>query len=316
MPATASTAATPLDVCITVDMEPDCPPFLWTWRGMGEGAPKLLDLFARHGVSTTCFTTGDSAAKFPDVAARIVADGHELASHGQTHTPFPKLDRDKARWEIETSANILRQFGDVTSFRAPNLLFPHEYLGLLEDNGFTLDSSDGKHKPNWWFGPPSPQTTLTRIPASCTSSALRIPRVVRDRFLNSLVSPVVLFVHPWEFVDLTREKLRYDCRFRTGDFALSALESVIELFKARGARFLTVASAPLHSSGDCPDARKHACPDRLPTLRRRANLLFFKRAVGALRRRQGALQHHQRMRGPPRGRGPRSDHRRARRRYG
>jgi hypothetical protein len=45
-------------------------------------------------------------------------------------------------------------------------------------------------------------------------------------------------VHPWEFVDLRRERLRLDCRFRTGADALSDLRAVIRLFKAQGARFL------------------------------------------------------------------------------
>lgn len=236
--------AAPLDVCITVDMEPDCPPFLWTWRGMEEGAPKLLDLFARHAIPATCFTTGDSAVHSPDIVRRIIAEGHELASHGMTHTPFPRLDRDKAKWEIETAAQVLREFGEVTSFRAPNLLFPNVYLPILENAGFTLDSSQGKHKQMWWFGqidpPPSPPTSLTRIPASTTSSVMRLPAVIRDRFLRSLKGPVVLFVHPWEFVDLTREKLRYDCRFRTGVPALGDLDAVIRLFKNAGAGFRTM----------------------------------------------------------------------------
>lgn len=228
----------PLDVCITVDMEPDCPPFLWTWRGMIEGAPLLLDVFARHEIATTCFTTGETARQHPAMVERMVAEGHELASHGMTHTPFPGLDRDTARWEIETSAEILRKFAPVTSFRAPNLLFPHACLDLLETAGFSLDSSHGKHKLAWWFGPKSPPTSLTRIPASCTSSVLRLPAAIRDRFLLSLKGPVVLFMHPWEFVDLTRLKLRYDCRFRTGDPALADVDAVILLFKAHGARFV------------------------------------------------------------------------------
>jgi len=50
----------------------------------------------------------------------------------------------------------------------------------------------------------------------------------------------VLFVHPWEFVDLRRERLRFDCRFRTGDIALDCLRDVIASFRARGAEFLTM----------------------------------------------------------------------------
>jgi hypothetical protein len=67
-----------------------------------------------------------------------------------------------------------------------------------------------------------------------------LPAVVRDPWLAALRDPVVLFVHPWEFVDLTRERLRYDCRFRTGDVALRCLREVITSFAGRGASFVTM----------------------------------------------------------------------------
>ena len=33
-------------VSFTVDLEPDCPPYLWTWRGVEEGMPRLLAMLA------------------------------------------------------------------------------------------------------------------------------------------------------------------------------------------------------------------------------------------------------------------------------
>ena len=235
MPTTAPSAEAPIDVCVTVDMEPDCPPYLWTWRGMEEGAPRVLDLFAREGIKTTCFITGESARHSPDVVRRIVGEGHELASHGMTHRPFPGLDRNEARTEIRDSARLLREFGDVVSFRAPNLMFPAEYLGLLEDEGFRLDSSQAKYKAKK-FSPDGP-TKLTRVPASVTSSVLRLPPFIRNRWLRRLPGPVVLFCHPWEYVDWRKTNLRLDCRFRTGDPALEDMAAVIALFKSLGARF-------------------------------------------------------------------------------
>jgi peptidoglycan/xylan/chitin deacetylase (PgdA/CDA1 family) len=241
----------PLLASFTVDVEPDCPPFLWTWRGMEEGMPRLLALLREENVRGTFFTTGDSARRYPDVMRAVLDDGHELACHGMWHRPFPTLSRDEARAEIEESAAILRGFAPVTSFRAPNLLFPDAYLDLLEANRFTLDSSHGKHKLGYWrarvFGERS--TTLTRIPASTTSSVLRYPRAVRDPLLRGLRSPAVLFVHPWEFVDLTRERLRYDCRFRTGDAALACVRQVLRDFTARGARWMTMRELDPHVHG-------------------------------------------------------------------
>ena len=224
-------------VSITVDFEPDCPPYLSsTFRGIEEGAPALLRLFAETGVRATYFTTGQVAERFPDSVRALVDAGHELGCHGVTHTAFDTLDEPAARWEIEHSVAGLRNLAPVTSFRAPYLRFPDRYLPLLEQAGFLLDSSLAKYKRSYYAA--RRPTTLTRIPASMTSSVYRLPRVIRNPWLLSLSDPVVLFVHPWEFVDLTRERLRYDCRFRTGDFALRALREVIELFQRRGATFL------------------------------------------------------------------------------
>lgn len=228
-----------LRVALTVDFEPDCPPYLSShFRGIKEGAPRLLELFADTGLRATYFTTGEVAERYPASVRQLVDAGHELGCHGVTHTAFDAMDEATARWEIRESARRLREIAQVTSFRAPYLRFPERYLRLLEDEAFELDSSLAKYKRS--FHAPRAPTTLTRIPASMTSSVLRLPALVRDPWLAALADPVVLFVHPWEFVDLTREKLRYDCRFRTGDVALRCLREVIDSFVARGARFVTM----------------------------------------------------------------------------
>lgn len=234
----------PMNVAFTVDVEPDCPPFLDGWRGVEEGMPRLLQLLREEGVRGTFFTTGDAATRYPDMVRALVDDGHELGCHGMTHRAFPDLTREEAREEIEQSAAILRSFAPVTSFRSPYLRFPQQYVDLVEEAGFTLDSSQAKYKLAYWRaragGTTMPETRLTRIPASVTSSVLRLPRAVRTPYLLALTSPVVLFVHPWEFVDLTRERIRYDCRFRTGEPALACLRDVLRHFAARDARWITL----------------------------------------------------------------------------
>jgi peptidoglycan-N-acetylglucosamine deacetylase len=166
----------------------------------------------------------------------LLEHGHELGCHGVTHTAFDCMDEPTARWEIEHSSRVLREFSPVTSFRAPYLRFPDAYVPLLEDAGFDLDSSLAKYK--WSYRSPRRPTTLTRIPASMTSSVLRLPALVRDPWLAMLHDPVVLFVHPWEFVDLRHEKLRLDCRFRTGDAALACVKTVLNSYASSGARFV------------------------------------------------------------------------------
>jgi peptidoglycan/xylan/chitin deacetylase (PgdA/CDA1 family) len=53
----ASVTRDELVVAFTVDLEPDCPPFLQGYRGMEQGAPALLDLLDAECVPATFFTT-------------------------------------------------------------------------------------------------------------------------------------------------------------------------------------------------------------------------------------------------------------------
>ena len=91
------------EVCITVDMEPDCPPYLSTWRGITEGAPMLFDLFAAEAIPVTYFVTGETAERHPGSIKALVAAGHELACHGMTHRPFEQLSNEEAAWEISAA---------------------------------------------------------------------------------------------------------------------------------------------------------------------------------------------------------------------
>ncbi|MSR36314.1 MAG: polysaccharide deacetylase [Gemmatimonadetes bacterium] len=236
------------DVLFTVDVEPDCPPYLDGWRGVIEGMPRLLEVLAAEDVPATCFTTGETAERFPAHLDRAVAAGHELACHGHTHKRFGLMDEAEARDELARSSSVLRELAQVTAFRAPNLDFPDAYLPLLVEAGYRVDSSEGAHRMDHRAraqrrrleGRSATVPGLERIPASTTSSVLRLPARLRDPWLAKLRRPVVLFIHPWELVDLRGEKLRWDCRAGTGPRAIEAVREVIRLFKGRGARFGTM----------------------------------------------------------------------------
>ena len=46
---------------------------------------RILQLFDDKGAKATFFTLGWVAERYPDMVRRIVANGHELASHGYGH---------------------------------------------------------------------------------------------------------------------------------------------------------------------------------------------------------------------------------------
>ena len=225
-------------VSITFDVEHDCPPYLTTTRGMEEGLPKLLDLMAEKRIKATFFFTAEMARRFPDLVKRVIDEGHELGSHNYNHERLDKMTREEGAKAIEKSLRVLREFGDVVSFRAPNLQFPNYYYDILAKNGILVDSSKATYKGYRdgvkFFG------EVLEVPASTTSSVIRLPWRLQRIVHSRLKEPRVYFAHPWEFVPMQGEKIRWDCRFNTGDKALELLGRLIDYYRGIKAEFLTM----------------------------------------------------------------------------
>jgi peptidoglycan-N-acetylglucosamine deacetylase len=173
-----------MQICLTVDAEPDCPPYLNTFRGIEEGLPALLALLDGENIRATFFVTGQVARQYPARVEQIVSREHELGSRGDTHTDFTALSPEQADAEIERSATTLRQFAPVTAFRAPYLKFPAAYLRLLEAHGFLVDSSQARYKLSRPQRPDLIRTRLIRRPVSATSSVLRLPDFIPGNSLT------------------------------------------------------------------------------------------------------------------------------------
>ncbi len=226
-------------ISITVDVEQDCPPLLESMRGVEEGLPRLLELFKEERIRATFFVTGRVAELYPGIIEEIVEQEHELGCHGYAHERYDRLGLRQAEKAIGRATEILSCFDDgLVSFRAPNLKFPARFLRLLEAEGYLADSSIAKYKPPFSRGTVT-AGKIIRVPVSVTSSLLRLPL----RFVLPLLSRIrdpVLFVHPWEFVDLQNEKVRLDCKYNTGSGALRNLRQLIRYFKSRGYMFATI----------------------------------------------------------------------------
>lgn len=50
-----------------------------------EHTPRILDLLAARGIRASFYVLSEQVVRFPGVARRIVADGHELQLHGDNH---------------------------------------------------------------------------------------------------------------------------------------------------------------------------------------------------------------------------------------
>jgi peptidoglycan/xylan/chitin deacetylase (PgdA/CDA1 family) len=233
-------------VFLTFDVEPDAPPYQSSeTRGIREGLPRILELLEEKGVRATFFVTASLLSKYSWLPDAILSGGHELASHGLDHSRLDKVPISDAITNISKSINILRKYSDISSFRAPNLQLPESIVRELPRLGIKVDSSIAVYKPGHpkyphWRG------ELFRLPATATSSTIRLPRLLATRLtLHPEKEFHVLFYHPWEFTRIPRKPLyRPDVWARTGEYAVRMLSYIIDLARARGYRFALVGEAP------------------------------------------------------------------------
>jgi peptidoglycan-N-acetylglucosamine deacetylase len=118
--------------------------------------PRLLDRCARAGVRATFFCVGRDAVTHAAALGRIVAVGHEVASHSLTHPlALTRLPAVALRSEIAESKRLLERAIDceVAGFRAPNFDVDDRVLGEVAAAGYRYDAS----------GYPTPLLAVERV---------------------------------------------------------------------------------------------------------------------------------------------------------
>lgn len=112
----------------------------------GRNTRELLELFQRYNAKATFFVLGWNAQKDPDLVKEIARDGHEIASHGWSHTLVYQLTPSQFREEVVRTKFLLEDISGtpVVGFRAPSYSITTRSLWALEvlaEAGHLYDSS-------------------------------------------------------------------------------------------------------------------------------------------------------------------------------
>ena len=107
---------------------------------------RILELFGDHDISATFFILGWIAEKHPGLVRAIVANGHEVASHGWEHTPADEQSREAFREDIMRAKKLLEDISStaVIGYRAASFSINASNLWALEELencGFRYSSS-------------------------------------------------------------------------------------------------------------------------------------------------------------------------------
>ncbi|WP_448565107.1 XrtA system polysaccharide deacetylase [Thalassotalea ganghwensis] len=107
---------------------------------------RLLELFDKYNAKSTFFTLGWVAEQCPNLIREIVAQGHELASHGYSHQRALGMTKGQFREDVERSKKALEDISgqQIKGYRAPSFSVKDEndwIYQVLVELGFEYSSS-------------------------------------------------------------------------------------------------------------------------------------------------------------------------------
>lgn len=123
----------------------------------------ILEMFDAAGVRATFFTLGWVAARHPAMIRRIVAGGHELASHGWDHRRADAMEPHEFRADVGRARRTLEDLGGVAvgGYRAPTFSIGARNqwaFAILESEGYRYSSSVNPVRHDLYGMPDAPRT--------------------------------------------------------------------------------------------------------------------------------------------------------------
>ena len=190
---------------------------------------ELLDVLGAAGVKATCFVLGWVARRYPALVRRMAAEGHEVASHSDTHQRLYSLSRAALAEDLTRARETLEQLTGqrVWGIRAPMFSISDAVLDHLVEAGYWYDSSFYDFKAHDRYGqletPIDPEQPVVEVRPGLLElpmSRVRIgpmtvpwsgggyfrlipPRVYRWGVKRRLArrSWFMFYFHPWELDD-------------------------------------------------------------------------------------------------------------------
>lgn len=194
---------------------------------------RLLVILEEQQTQATFFTLGWVAERYPRLAPRIIAAGHELASHGYGHERVSDLTETAFYADILRAKQILEdQSGaEVIGYRAPSFSIGEKNLwafDCLEKAGYRYSSSIYPIRHDHYGMPDAPRFSyrvrsgLTEFPITTArffdknwpasgGGYFRLLPYCVSRWLMQQVNhldrqPVIFYLHPWE-IDVNQPRV-------------------------------------------------------------------------------------------------------------
>ena len=201
-----------------------------------EATNKILKLLKETDNKATFFMLGYVAEAFPELVKKILDQGHEIGTHGYSHTRITNQTPEEFEKDLDKSLKILKKITKekIWGYRAPQFTIARKTawaIDILKKKGLKYDSSIFPVKTPLYgvpgaptkpyrissedIGKNSPQETFLEFPLSTfkipfTKKRIPVAGGFYLRFfpyffiryalkkINKKNQPAICYIHPWE----------------------------------------------------------------------------------------------------------------------
>ena len=102
--------------------------------------PLILEELEKAHVKATFFVLGEHVHKYPDIARRIVNEGHEIGNHSYTHRGLLLYKMSDIEKEIQDCEKIIKEATGITTryFRPPKALLSEAEKEKINSLGYSV----------------------------------------------------------------------------------------------------------------------------------------------------------------------------------
>jgi polysaccharide deacetylase family protein (PEP-CTERM system associated) len=117
-------------------------------------SPNALPLTPNGSIKATFFVLGWIAERLPHLVREIQVRGHEVASHGYSHRLCGEQSTQDLKSDLTKSKKLLEDITGtpIHGYRAPSFSIDNDRLKLIEEVGYSYDSSFNSFRMNKRYG--------------------------------------------------------------------------------------------------------------------------------------------------------------------
>jgi peptidoglycan/xylan/chitin deacetylase (PgdA/CDA1 family) len=185
--------------------------------------PQILDTLAKYDIKATFFMIGRNVESRPDIARRIVAEGHAIGNHTYTHPLWgPAEPPAMFKKELDKTAIALQRATGVRPvyFRPPHGWRSPWMMGLARRQGYTVVT---------WTVSPDDWLSINA-------------KTIRNRVLSKSCGGAIILLH--DGLEVNQDPKRIE--------TVIALPAIIASLKERGYHFVTIPELFRASEEDLP----------------------------------------------------------------